>query len=60
MPNRAPPEALTNMPESHARCQKSWNINVKQLSTKELRQLLVNASGNTRNQIINELDRRNK
>ena len=35
-------------------------INVKQLSTKELRQLLVNATGNTRNQIVNELDRRNK
>lgn len=35
-------------------------INVKQLSTKELRQLLVNAGGARRNQIVNELDRRNK
>tara|TARA_R100001594_G_scaffold111194_1_gene145940 strand:+ start:409 stop:537 length:129 start_codon:yes stop_codon:yes gene_type:complete len=35
-------------------------INVKQMSLEQLRAALVNASGNTRAQITNEINRRTK
>ena len=35
-------------------------LNVKQLSTKQLRELLPNSLGSNRNQIVNEINRRTK
>lgn len=35
-------------------------INVKQMSLEQLRTALVNASGNNRAQIVNEINRRTK